>query len=103
MSGDADTKNIPKTFGNNFKKFMDDYLKNNKEVFKDEILKELNNFLNKKKASKSADYTIQDFREIFHCKEINYWFQFYVENGLYLDLINSNRVADPEKYITFIE
>ncbi|CAD8060479.1 unnamed protein product [Paramecium primaurelia] len=104
MSLDADTKNIPKTFGNNFKKFMEEKIQENEKYFQENpISKQLANFINKKKTSKSADYTIQDFRDIFHCLSTNYWFQFYVENVLFLDLINSNRINDAEIYIKFIE
>ncbi|CAD8146169.1 unnamed protein product [Paramecium octaurelia] len=104
MEKDADTKNIPKTFGNNFKKFMDNQQEQRKEHFeKNPLPKEMHNFLNKKKTGKQADYTIQDFRELFHNKQSNAWFQFYIENFSFLDLVNSNRIDDPEKYIKFIE
>ena len=33
MDYDADTKNIPKTFGNNFKKFMDNQIAKHKDYF----------------------------------------------------------------------
>ncbi|CAD8166265.1 unnamed protein product [Paramecium octaurelia] len=104
MNQEPNTKNIPKTFGNNFKKFMEDQKKDNQEYFsKNPMQKELSNFINKKKTAKSADYTIQDFRDIFDCHQTNQWFQFYVENVLLLDLINSNRIEDPDIYIIFIE
>ncbi|CAD8145271.1 unnamed protein product [Paramecium pentaurelia] len=104
MEQDADTKNIPKTFGNNFKKFMDNQIQQKKDYFtKYPIPKEMTNFLNKKKTGKQADYTIQDFRELFLNKQSNVWFQFYIENFSFLDLVNSNRIDDPEKYIKFIE
>ncbi|CAK81777.1 unnamed protein product (macronuclear) [Paramecium tetraurelia] len=104
MNQEFNTKNIPKTFGNNFRKFMEDQKKENKEYFlMNPMQKELINFINKKQTSKSAQYTIQDFRDIFHCHQTNQWFQFYVENVLLLDLINSNRVEDPEQYVKFIE
>ncbi|CAK68865.1 unnamed protein product (macronuclear) [Paramecium tetraurelia] len=104
MEQDADTKNIPKTFGNNFKKFMDNQLQLSKDYFfKNPIPKEMVTFLNKKKTGKQADYTIQDFRELFQNKQSNAWFQFYIENFSFLDLVNSNRIDDPEKYIKFIE
>ncbi|CAD8076150.1 unnamed protein product [Paramecium sonneborni] len=104
MELDSDTKNIPKTFGNNFKKFMDAQLEQYKDYFlKNPPPKELINFLNKKETGKQANYTIQDFRDIFHNQFSNTWFQFYIQNFSFLDLINSNRIEDPEKYIKFIE
>ncbi|CAD8064564.1 unnamed protein product [Paramecium sonneborni] len=104
MEQDPDTKNIPKTFGNNFKKFMDNQLEIQKDYFtKNPLPKELIIFLNKKKTGKQANYTIQDFRDIFYDSISNKWFQFYIENFCFLDLITSNRIDDPEKYIKFIE
>lgn len=47
MHTEPDTKNVPKTLGNNFKKFMDK-MKTNKKGLSEQLPKEMNEFLHKK-------------------------------------------------------
>ncbi|CAD8074732.1 unnamed protein product [Paramecium sonneborni] len=104
MLNEANTKNIPKTFGNNFKKFMDNLISRNDDLIgRTQISQCMNVFLNKKSKGQQSNYILQDFKTLFSNKICSKWLQFYIENCAFLDLIHSPRIENVEEYILFIE
>ncbi|CAD8070182.1 unnamed protein product [Paramecium sonneborni] len=104
MLNEANTKNIPKTFGNNFKKFMDNIILEDKgQINKSEIPQCLDQFLIKKSKGQQSSYILKDFKTLFSNEICSKWFQFYIENCAFLDLLHSNRIENVEEYILFIE
>ncbi|CAD8058477.1 unnamed protein product [Paramecium primaurelia] len=103
MLKETNTKNIPKTFGNNFKKFMDNILMNQVQQNGTPIPQNMEMFLNKKNKGQQSTYNLKDFKALFNNEACSKWFQFYIQHCAFLDLIQSNRIENIEEYILFIE
>ncbi|CAK77779.1 unnamed protein product (macronuclear) [Paramecium tetraurelia] len=104
INKETNSKNIPKTFGNNFKKFMDNVaIINRGQKSRPPFPQQMERFLNKKNKGKQSTYILKDFQALFSNEICRKWFQFYMENCAFLDLIQSNRIEDVEEFILAIE
>ncbi|CAD8158507.1 unnamed protein product [Paramecium octaurelia] len=104
INKETNSKNIPKTFGNNFKKFMDNVSSmDGKQKTHPPFPLYMERFLNKKTKGKQSTYTLKDFKALFSNEICRKWFQFYMENCAFLDLIQSNRIENVDEYILAIE
>lgn len=90
----VDTKNIPKTIGNHFQNYASKLPQKPPRLAA---------FCAKKRQGKQATYGLEDFRTLFLCPIAVGIFRYYIKNGLFLDLLHSNRKRCPEEYINFIE
>ncbi|CAD8187586.1 unnamed protein product [Paramecium octaurelia] len=94
---DINYKNLPKLIGNNFVKWLKNikYYQNH-----DNIPKGFQRLIDLRQKDKQSKIKIKDLRESiqfdYECQVV---FQEYICDQLYIDLMTSNKVADPFSYI----
>ncbi|CAK93919.1 unnamed protein product (macronuclear) [Paramecium tetraurelia] len=92
---DIKYKNLPKMIGNNLVKWL-------KKKYPDQskIPKGLSKIVEMRENEKQSNIKIKDLREsVISDEDSKVVFQEYISDQLFLDLLSSNKVADPFSYI----
>ncbi|CAD8195264.1 unnamed protein product [Paramecium pentaurelia] len=94
---DINYKNLPKMIGNNFVKWIKNY-KYSSDF--DKIPKGIKKLVELREKERQSKIKIKDLREsIINDEDSQIIFKEYIADQLYLDLLFSNKVADPFSYI----
>ncbi|CAK63145.1 unnamed protein product (macronuclear) [Paramecium tetraurelia] len=93
---DLNYKNFPKLIGNNFLKWV------NKQVAEEkigQIPQGIENLMKSRGKCKQPNFTIKDLQQLCRDQASQKLFQEFMQYQLFLDLFHSNKIADPYSYI----